>query len=51
MVNDDSFESMKGKSKHEMWFDLTDMIAKNPDKACSASTDLCIHCTEHRTIS
>jgi len=32
VVNDDSFESMKGKSKHEMWFDLTDMIAKNPDK-------------------
>jgi len=31
-VNDDSFESMKGKSKHEMWFDLTDLIAKNPDK-------------------
>jgi len=31
-VNDDSFESTKGKSKHEMWFDLTDMIAKNPDK-------------------
>eukprot|EP00658_Telonema_sp_P-2_P002567 TRINITY_DN1096_c0_g1_i4.p1 TRINITY_DN1096_c0_g1~~TRINITY_DN1096_c0_g1_i4.p1 ORF type:complete len:438 (+),score=146.14 TRINITY_DN1096_c0_g1_i4:251-1564(+) len=32
LVNNESFESIQGKSKHELWFELCDLIAKNPDK-------------------
>lgn len=31
-MNDEGFESIEGKSKHELWFELCDLIAKNPDK-------------------
>ena len=32
LVNNEDFESIQGKSKHELWFELCDLIAKNPDK-------------------
>ena len=32
LVNNEEFESVQGKSKHELWLELCDLIAKNPDK-------------------
>eukprot|EP01104_Vermistella_antarctica_P005748 TRINITY_DN162_c0_g1_i1.p1 TRINITY_DN162_c0_g1~~TRINITY_DN162_c0_g1_i1.p1 ORF type:complete len:867 (-),score=301.55 TRINITY_DN162_c0_g1_i1:137-2737(-) len=31
MVNDDKFVSMKGKSKHQLWLQLCDIMSKHPD--------------------
>ena len=31
LVNDDSFQSLRGKSKHAMWLDLCDVITKHVD--------------------
>ncbi|XP_052787849.1 pre-mRNA-splicing factor SYF1-like [Mya arenaria] len=35
IINDDSFVSKEGKSKHQLWNELCDLIAKNPDKVTS----------------
>ena len=35
-MNNEEFESIQGKSKHELWFELCDLIAKNPDKVIPA---------------
>ena len=30
MVNDDAFRSLEGKSKHQMWLELCDLVTKHP---------------------
>lgn len=35
IINDDSFVSRVGKSKHQLWNELCDLVAKNPDKVTS----------------
>lgn len=35
IINDDSFVSRAGKSKHQLWNELCDLVAKNPDKVTS----------------
>ncbi|KAL5011732.1 hypothetical protein ScPMuIL_010283 [Solemya velum] len=35
IINEESFVSKEGKSKHQLWNDLCDLIAKNPDKVTS----------------
>ncbi|XP_041370766.1 pre-mRNA-splicing factor SYF1-like [Gigantopelta aegis] len=32
IINDETFVSRDGKSKHQLWNELCDLIAKNPDK-------------------
>ncbi|GAB1597760.1 pre-mRNA-splicing factor SYF1-like [Argonauta hians] len=32
IINDEKFVSKKGKSKHQLWNELCDLIAKHPDK-------------------
>lgn len=31
VVNDDTFRSLEGKSKHQMWLELCDIITRHPD--------------------
>jgi pre-mRNA-splicing factor SYF1 len=31
LVNDDGFRSLAGKSKHQLWLELCDIITKQPD--------------------
>ena len=31
LVNDDTFRSLHGKSKHQMWLELCDMVTKHPN--------------------
>ncbi|CAI9716217.1 pre-mRNA-splicing factor SYF1-like [Octopus vulgaris] len=35
IINDEQFVSKKGKSKHQLWNELCDLIAKHPDKVTS----------------
>ncbi|XP_062622386.1 pre-mRNA-splicing factor SYF1-like [Saccostrea cucullata] len=35
IINDDGFVSKEGKSKHQLWNELCDLVAKNPDKVTS----------------
>ncbi|KAJ8300429.1 hypothetical protein KUTeg_021948 [Tegillarca granosa] len=35
IINDDGFVSKEGKSKHSLWNELCELIAKNPDKVTS----------------
>ncbi|XP_048776809.1 pre-mRNA-splicing factor SYF1-like isoform X2 [Ostrea edulis] len=35
IINDDAFVSREGKSKHQLWNELCDLVAKNPDKVTS----------------
>ena len=30
LLNDDAFRSLEGRSKHQMWLELCDMITKHP---------------------
>jgi pre-mRNA-splicing factor SYF1 len=34
-VNDDDFVSMQGKTNHQLWMDLCDLISKHPEKITS----------------
>lgn len=31
MVDDDTFRSLEGKSKHQLWLELCDIITRHPD--------------------
>ena len=31
VVNDDGFRSLEGKSKHQLWLELCDVVTKHPD--------------------
>ncbi|XP_033732120.1 LOW QUALITY PROTEIN: pre-mRNA-splicing factor SYF1-like [Pecten maximus] len=35
IINDDPFVSKEGKSKHQLWNELCELVAKNPDKVTS----------------
>ncbi|ESO83805.1 hypothetical protein LOTGIDRAFT_236450 [Lottia gigantea] len=35
IINDETFVSKSGKSKHQLWNELCELIAKNPDKVTS----------------
>uniref|UniRef100_T1KW55 Suppressor of forked domain-containing protein n=1 Tax=Tetranychus urticae TaxID=32264 RepID=T1KW55_TETUR len=39
IVNDDNFISKEGKSKHQLWNDLCELISKNPDKVQSLNVE------------
>lgn len=30
LLNDDTFRSLEGKSKHQLWLELCDLITKHP---------------------
>ncbi|XP_060607021.1 pre-mRNA-splicing factor SYF1-like [Ruditapes philippinarum] len=38
-INDDGFVSKEGKSKHQLWNELCDLIAKNPDKVTTMNIE------------
>lgn len=42
IVNKEDFVSKAGKSKHQLWNELCDMISKNPDKVHSLKVDAII---------
>lgn len=42
IVNRDDFLSKEGKSKHQLWTDLCELICKNPDKVHSLNVDAII---------
>lgn len=42
LVNDDSFRSIEGKSKHHLWLELCDIITKHPDDVRSLDIDAII---------
>lgn len=35
IINEDTFVSKEGKSKHQLWNELCELVAKNPDKVTS----------------
>ena len=39
-VNDDSFRSLEGKSKHALWLELCDIITKHPDEVRKFDLDV-----------
>ena len=39
LVNDDSFQSLAGKSKHAMWLELCDVVTKHPNEASGMDVD------------
>ncbi|XP_064649238.1 pre-mRNA-splicing factor SYF1-like [Lineus longissimus] len=39
IINDDDFVSKEGKSKHQLWNELCELISKNPDKVKSLHVD------------
>ncbi|VDO92828.1 unnamed protein product [Soboliphyme baturini] len=39
IVNDEGFVSREGKTNHQLWQDLCDLIAKNPDKVTSLKVE------------
>ena len=42
LVNDDSFRSLEGKSKHHLWLELCDIITKHPDEVRDLNIDAII---------
>lgn len=38
VVNDDGFRSLEGKSKHQLWLELCDLITKHPSEVSSSSS-------------
>jgi hypothetical protein len=42
LVNDDSFRSIEGKSKHHLWLELCDIITKHPDEVRALNIDAII---------
>ncbi|CAG2162641.1 unnamed protein product [Oppiella nova] len=39
VVNRDDWVSKAGKSRHQLWTELADIICKNPDKVCSLNSE------------
>eukprot|EP00238_Polyblepharides_amylifera_P014794 CAMPEP_0196575520 /NCGR_PEP_ID=MMETSP1081-20130531/4982_1 /TAXON_ID=36882 /ORGANISM="Pyramimonas amylifera, Strain CCMP720" /LENGTH=846 /DNA_ID=CAMNT_0041893849 /DNA_START=115 /DNA_END=2652 /DNA_ORIENTATION=+ len=39
LVNDDSFQSLAGKTKHQLWLELCDIITKHPAEVKSLQVD------------
>ncbi|KAK3286689.1 hypothetical protein CYMTET_5767 [Cymbomonas tetramitiformis] len=39
LVNDDSFQSLAGKTKHQLWLELCDIITKHPADVTSLQVD------------
>lgn len=39
LVNDDSFQSLAGKTKHQLWLELCDIITKHPAEVNSVQVD------------
>ncbi|XP_072382235.1 pre-mRNA-splicing factor syf1 homolog [Diabrotica undecimpunctata] len=42
IVNDEGFVSQQGKSKHQLWNELCELISKNPEKVHSLNVDAII---------
>ncbi|XP_056647942.1 pre-mRNA-splicing factor syf1 homolog [Diorhabda sublineata] len=42
IVNDENFISQQGKSKHQLWNELCELISKNPEKVHSLNVDAII---------
>lgn len=42
IVNDENFVSQNGKSKHQLWNELCELISNNPDKVQSLNVDAII---------
>ncbi|KAF2879813.1 hypothetical protein ILUMI_26340 [Ignelater luminosus] len=42
IVNDENFVSLHGKSNHQLWNELCELISKNPDKVHSLNVDAII---------
>ena len=38
-VDDDNFQSLAGKSKHQMWLELCDVITKHPSEVTAVDVD------------
>lgn len=38
-VNDDTFVSLEGKSKHQLWLELCDVITRHPDEVTAINVD------------
>ena len=39
LVDDDSFRSLEGKSKHQLWLELCDIITKHPKEVSGLKVD------------
>ena len=39
MLNDDTFRSLEGKSKHQLWLELCDMVTKHPKEVAGMKVD------------
>ncbi|MEW5299624.1 MAG: hypothetical protein WDW36_002620 [Sanguina aurantia] len=39
VLNDDTFRSLEGKSKHQLWLELCDIITKHPDDVAGIRVD------------
>ena len=39
LVDDDSFRSLEGKSKHQLWLELCDIITKHPKEVSGLRVD------------
>ena len=39
LVDDDSFRSLEGKSKHQLWLELCDIITKHPKEVAGLKVD------------
>lgn len=42
IVNDENFSSQNGKSKHQLWNELCELISKNPEKVRTLNVDAII---------
>ena len=40
VVNDDTFQSLAGKSKHQLWLELCDVITKHPSEVTAAALNV-----------
>jgi hypothetical protein len=39
LVNDDTFRSLEGKSKHQLWLELCDIVTKHPKEVAGLKVD------------
>ena len=39
LVDDDTFRSLEGKSKHQLWLELCDIITKHPKEVSGLNVD------------
>jgi hypothetical protein len=42
VLNDDTFRSLEGKSKHQLWLELCDIITKHPKEVAGIRVDAII---------